>query len=106
MIFTPGHYLDSCCFLLEDKIFTGDTIFIGRTGRTISAGANIRQLYNSVYKKILTLPDNFTIYPGHDYGDKSSCTIKENIEISPLLRAKNEEDFILRMESYERNRDK
>ena len=55
IIHTPGHYYDSVCFLVKNVIFTGDTLFIGRTGRTLSKGSNISDLYNSVYKKILTL---------------------------------------------------
>ena len=104
VLFTPGHYSDSCCFLMGNIIFTGDTLFIGRTGRTISFGASTRQLYQSINKKILTLPHNTTIFPGHDYGPKPYCTIKENIKISPLLQAENEDDFVLRMEEYESNR--
>ena len=49
-IHTPGHYYDSVCFLVENVIFTGDTLFIGRTGRTLSKGSNTSDLYNSVYK--------------------------------------------------------
>ena len=87
VLHTPGHYPDSCCFLLDNSLFTGDTVFIGRTGRTISAGSNVRKLYHSVYEKVLTLPQNITIFPGHDYGSKPYCSIGENIIISPLLQA-------------------
>jgi glyoxylase-like metal-dependent hydrolase (beta-lactamase superfamily II) len=104
VLHTPGHYPDSCCFLLYDSLFTGDTVFIGRTGRTISIGSNVRTLFKSVYEKILTLPQNLTIFPGHDYGPKPYCSIEENIKISPLLQAEGEDDFVFRMEEYERNR--
>jgi len=104
VLHTPGHYPDSCCFLLNDSLFTGDSVFIGRTGRTISYGSNVRTLYESVYKKILTLPQNIIIFPGHDYGPKPYCSINENIKISPLLQAKNEDDFVKRMEEYEQRR--
>jgi len=61
-------------------------------------------LYKSIYHKVLNLPDKTIIYPGHDYGPRASISLKENISISPLLQAKNEEDFIKKMEEYELNR--
>ena len=103
-IHTPGHYFDSVCFLVENIIFTGDTLFIGRTGRTLSKGSNVSDLYKSVYKKLLKLPGNTIIYPGHNYGSKPTMSIKENIKISNLLQASGEEDFIARMENYEKTR--
>ena len=103
-IHTPGHYYDSVCFLVENIIFTGDTLFIGRTGRTLSKGSNVSDLYNSVYKKLLKLPGNTLIYPGHNYGSKSTMTICENIKISNLLQASGEKDFIERMKNYEKTR--
>ena len=101
---TPGHYPDSICYLLDDVLFTGDTLFVGRTGRTISDKSDTRALYKSIYHKVLNLPDKTIIYPGHDYGPRASISLKENISISPLLQAKNEEDFIKKMEEYELNR--
>tara|TARA_B100000700_G_C15057294_1_gene863595 strand:+ start:812 stop:1444 length:633 start_codon:yes stop_codon:yes gene_type:complete len=101
---TPGHTPDSCCFYSEDVLFSGDTVFVGRTGRTISAMSNTRQLFQSITKKILTLPKNTRIYPGHDYGQVQNITLEENIKISPLLRAKDEQDFVLRMKEYEKSR--
>jgi len=104
IIHTPGHYYDSVCFLVENVIFTGDTLFIGRTGRTLSKGSNISDLYNSVYKKILNLAGDTIIYPGHNYGSKPTMTINENIKISDLLQASGEKDFIDRMKHYEKTR--
>ena len=104
VMYTPGHYEDCLCFQLDNVLFTGDTLFVGRTGRTVSSKADTRELYNSVYNKILLLPKETQIYPGHDYGQKPHCTLKENIEMSPLLCADDEEDFVKRMEEYERNR--
>ena len=104
ILYTPGHYNDSICYYLDGVLFTGDTLFVGRTGRTISKGSDIKKLYKSVYGTILDLPESTIIYPGHDYGPKMSITIKENISISPLLRAEDEEDFIKRMAQYEATR--
>ena len=103
-IHTPGHYYDSVCYLVDNVIFTGDTLFIGRTGRTLSKGSNTSDLYNSVYKRLLNLPGNTIIYPGHNYGSKPTMTISENIKISNLLQASGEKDFIDRMKNYEKTR--
>ena len=104
ILYTPGHYDDSICYYLDGVLFTCDTHFVGRTGRTISKGSDIKKLYKSVYDTILDLPESTMIYPGHDYGPKMSITIKENITISPLLRAEDEDDFIKRMAQYEATR--
>ena len=101
---TPGHYPDSVCYLLDDILFTGDTLFVGRTGRTISKGSDTRTLYRSVYDTIMELPDQTIIYPGHDYGPKMTITLKDNIAISPLLQAEDEDDFVQRMADYEADR--
>tara|TARA_B100001964_G_scaffold71473_1_gene81067 strand:+ start:1131 stop:1793 length:663 start_codon:yes stop_codon:yes gene_type:complete len=101
---TPGHYPDSVCYLLDDILFTGDTLFVGRTGRTVSSGSDTRQLYHSVYNIILDLPGNIIIYPGHDYGPKMTISIDENISLSPLLQAEDVDDFILQMAKYENER--
>tara|TARA_B100000579_G_scaffold173595_1_gene141518 strand:- start:73 stop:654 length:582 start_codon:yes stop_codon:yes gene_type:complete len=103
-IYTPGHYFDSICYLIENVVFTGDTLFVGRTGRTVSIKSNVTELYKSVYKKLLKLPKDTYIYPGHDYGLKPSITIRENIKISELLQAKDESDFIKKMTNYENTR--
>jgi len=104
VLHTPGHFPDSVCYVLENTVFTGDTLFVGRTGRTVSVGSHTGQLYNSVYNKLLTLPPDTIIYPGHDYGKTPTISIENNIEISPLLQAKNEQDFIERMADFEASR--
>jgi len=103
-IFTPGHYFDSICYLVENVLFTGDTLFVGRTGRTISDRSNINDLYDSVYNKLFKLPGDTYIYPGHDYGEIPSIKIEENRKISDLLQAKDKLDFIDKMDKYEKNR--
>ena len=103
-IHTPGHYFDSICYLLKPALFTGYTLFIGRTGRVKGKKSDIRELYNSIYKKLLVLSNELRIYPGHDYGKHPSLKIKDNLSISPLLRAKNLQDFIEKMKEYEYNR--
>ena len=106
VIHTPGHYPDSVCYWNKknDCIFTGDTMFVGRTGRTIGIKSNISNLYDSIYNKLLKLSDKTYIYPGHHYGYKKIITIKENIKLSPFFQCKSEKEFILVMKNYEKNR--
>ena len=103
---TPGHYYDSICFWSPKNkfIFTGDTMFIGRTGRTIREGSNIEDLYNSIYKVLLKLPEDTTIYSGHDYGKKTFDSISNNISSSPFFLCKSLKEFVNVMDEYEKNR--
>ena len=104
-IYTPGHYIDSMCFWNKNKnvLFTGDTIFVGRTGRVISSKSNIKHLYNSVYNKILNLPNKTIIYPGHNYGFSKTISIKKNIELSDFFSCKSFDEFKLVMKKFESN---
>ena len=103
-IHTPGHFHDSICYKLDPVLFTGDTLFVGRTGRVLSSKSDINKLYDSVYNKILTLPGYLRIFPGHDYGQEPTITLENNIVISPLLQAENFDDFTKEMALYEKNR--
>jgi len=105
---TPGHYYDSICFFsIENNIiFTGDTMFIGRTGRTIHQGSNINDLYDSIYNILLELPLETMIFSGHDYGKLKFDTIGNNIQNSIFFSCKNFEEFLLVMNNYEKNRKK
>ena len=105
-IHTPGHLSDSICFWNKknNSIFTGDTIFVGRTGRTVSNHSNIKDLYNSVYKKILTLPIDTIIYPGHNYGFSKTITIKENVALSNFFNCDSFDKFQLVMNKFESSR--
>jgi len=105
-IHTPGHYSDSLCYWIKkrDCLFTGDTMFVGRTGRTISNKSNISHLYDSIYNCILKLPMQTIIYPGHHYGHVRTITLKENISLSPFFQCSNEVEFIRTMQDYEDGR--
>ena len=106
ILHTPGHYPDSLCFWnkKDNSIFTGDTMFVGRTGRTVGTKSNISHLYTSIYQQILKLPEQTTIYPGHHYGYTLHLTLKENISISPFFQCSSENEFIQVMEVYEKSR--
>ena len=103
---TPGHYPDSVCYWSKNQkiVFTGDTIFVGRTGRVKSAGSDIKKLYESVYDILLKLPSDTVIYPGHNYGYSSTISIKENINLSSFFQCKNLDEFIKIMDDFEKNR--
>ena len=103
---TPGHFYDSMCFWNQKSkiLFTGDTVFVGRTGRVVSHRSNIQDLYNSIYNIILKLPLDTIIYPGHNYGSKKYISIHENIAISNFFKSKNFQEFIKTMKTFEKNR--
>ena len=105
---TPGHYYDSMSFWNSKNklIFTGDTMFIGRTGRVLSSKSSIDDLYISIYNILLKLPHNTMIYPGHDYGYTTLDTIGNNIVSSKFFNCQNLEEFKLVMKKYEQNRKK
>ena len=105
-LFTPGHYFDSICFWIkaEHIIFTGDTMFVGRTGRTISGGSDIQDLYDSIYNIILKLPMRTVVYPGHHYGFKKNITLLDNIKYSIFFQCKSFSEFNLVMKNFEKSR--
>ena len=105
-IYTPGHFIDSVCYWNKKNrlIFTGDTIFVGRTGRTVSHTSDIKALYDSIYNRLLKLPQNTTIYPGHHYGFKKSISIQDNIQLFDFFSCKSLEEFKIVMDNFEKNR--
>lgn len=95
IIYTPGHSLDSICILINnEKLLTGDTLFVGECGRTDLSGGNSKNLYDSLFNKLLKLDDATEVYPGHDYGLKSSSTIGEEKKSNYVLQPRKVEDFI------------
>jgi len=75
MLYTPGHTDDCCCYLMTDRVFTGDTLFIRSTGRTDFQSGNAIQQFNGITTKLLTLPDETLVYPAHDYKVLNVSTI-------------------------------
>ena len=93
VIFTPGHTSDSYCFLIDDMLFTGDTLLIGETGRTDFQNGNSESAYNSLFNIILKFPDDTKIYPGHDYNGKKSSTVGYEKKTNPRLQVKSKEEY-------------
>ena len=95
---TPGHSPGSLCLYSEDKLFTGDTLFVGGCGRADLPRSDPEALYHSLFNKILSLPEETLIYPGHDYGDAPFSSLKKELADNPYLRCKTLEEFLqLRM---------
>ena len=85
VIHTPGHSPGGICLLGEGNLFSGDTLFVGAIGRTDLPGASMGQFMESIKKKLLTLPGETIVWPGHDYGMRPSSTIEAEIRTNPWL---------------------
>ncbi|MBT4211464.1 MAG: MBL fold metallo-hydrolase [Porticoccaceae bacterium] len=91
-IYTPGHTDDSYCFFLDGEqqlLFTGDTLLIRGTGRTDFQNGSSEELYDSLFTKLLKLPDQTIVFPGHDYKGWTQSTIFEERQSNPRLQVKN-----------------
>jgi len=98
-LFTPGHTDDSYCFLLNDKIFTGDTLLIGGTGRTDFQNGNAEDQYNSLFNIVLKLDDRMLVYPAHDYKGETVSTIGFEKKTNPRLQVKSKQEYVDLMNS-------
>ncbi len=98
VLYTPGHSKDSICLLVNDMLFTGDTLFVGSCGRTDLEGGDAGELYDSL-QRLARLDDNITIYPGHDYGYKPYSTLGYEKRNSMVFKPKSREEFIAFMNS-------
>ena len=98
VLYTPGHTPDSICLLVDkEKLFTGDTLFVGECGRTDLPGGNAKNLYESLFNKLLSLEDSVEVYPGHDYGSRPSSTIGYERKSNYVLQPRSLKDFIMFM---------
>jgi len=97
---TPGHSPGALCYRCGDSLFTGDTLFVGRTGRMVFAGGSVRQMYQSTLR-LRELPDEWTVYPGHDYGPTPTSTIGREKQENAFLRCATLEDFQAVAEAWE-----
>ncbi len=93
VIYTPGHTDDSYCFTLADRVFTGDTLLIRGTGRTDFQNGSARAQYESIFNRLLKLPDETLVYPAHDYKGDSVSTIAEERAHNPRLKVRSVEEY-------------
>ena len=93
-MYTPGHTSDSYSFLLNNCLFTGDTLLINGTGRTDFQNGSSKDAYNSLFNNLLKLPDDTLVYPGHDYNGKFSSTIGKEKKFNPRLQVNSVDEYI------------
>ena len=91
---TPGHTSDSFSFLMNNYLFSGDTLLINGTGRTDFQNGNSKDAYNSLFNRILKLPDETLLYPAHDYKGETVSTIGKEKKLNPRLQVSNVEEYI------------
>jgi len=92
-IYTPGHTSDSYSFLMNDRVFSGDTLLINGTGRTDFQNGSAEDSYESIFQKLLTLPEKTLLYPAHDYNGKKFSTIGTEKKFNPRLQVKNIDEY-------------
>ena len=93
-IYTPGHTDCSYSFLMKDRIFTGDTLLINGTGRTDFQNGSAKTQYDSLFNKLLKLPEKTIVYPAHDYNGKKFSTIGDEKNNNPRLQVDNVDQYI------------
>ena len=93
-MYTPGHTSDSYSFLLDNNLFTGDTLLINGTGRTDFQSGSSKDAYNSIFNRLLKLPEDTVLYPGHDYNGKEFSTIGNERKFNPRLQVKNVDEYV------------
>ena len=92
-IYTPGHTSDSYSFLMDKYLFSGDTLLINGTGRTDFQNGSSKDAYNSLFNKLLKLPDDTLLYPGHDYNGKLFSTIGNEKKFNPRLQVNSADEY-------------
>jgi len=92
-IYTPGHTDCSYSYLMKDRVFTGDTLLINGTGRTDFQSGSSYDAYDSLFNKLLKLPEKTLVYPAHDYNGKKNSTIENEKNNNPRLQVSSKEEF-------------
>ena len=93
-MYTPGHTSDSYSFLMDNYLFSGDTLLINGTGRTDFQNGNAKDSYNSIFNKLLKLPEETLLYPAHDYKGKKVSTIGKEKKQNPRLQVSSVNEYI------------
>ena len=94
VIYTPGHTKDSYSFLMNDYLFSGDTLLINGTGRTDFQGGNSEDSYNSIFNRLLKLPEETLLYPAHDYNGQTVSSIGKEKKFNPRLQVNGINEYI------------
>ena len=92
-IYTPGHTDCSYSYLMNDRVFTGDTLLINGTGRTDFQNGSAHEAYDSLFGKLLRLPEETLVYPAHDYNGKKYSTIGSEKSNNPRLQVSSKEEY-------------
>src|SRR5262245_42022641 len=98
---TPGHTRDSMCLVMADRVFTGDTLLIGATGRTDLPTGDPHELHESLFDKLLRLPPETLVFPAHDYKGRSHSTIATELAENPRLQKRERAEFVAMMQSLD-----
>ena len=93
-IYTPGHTDCSYSYLMNDRVFTGDTLLINGTGRTDFQNGSAEDAYDSLFNKLLKLPKDTLVYPAHDYNGKKYSTIENEKNNNPRLQVSSKEQYV------------
>ena len=93
-MYTPGHTSDSYSFLMDNYLFSGDTLLINGTGRTDFQNGDSRDAYNSIFNKLLKLPDETFLYPAHDYKGEKVSTIGKEKKQNPRLQVSSVDEYV------------
>jgi glyoxylase-like metal-dependent hydrolase (beta-lactamase superfamily II) len=94
LVHTPGHTPGSQCFLVRDRLVSGDTLFVKGCGRVDLPGGDPEEMYRSLTERLAKLSDDVVLYPGHDYGDRPTSTLGEERQGNYYLRVPNLEDWL------------
>jgi len=94
VLHTPGHSKDSICLIGADKIFSGDTLFVGNCGRVDLPGGSAKELYHSLMDIISNLDENWVLYCGHNYGSSTTSTIGNEKQTNFVLQKRTEQEFV------------
>ncbi len=105
-LYTPGHTSDSFSFLLKDCLFSGDTLLINGTGRTDFQNGSAKDSYNSIFNKLLKLPDETFLYPAHDYKGEKFSTIGKEKKFNPRLQVNDINEYVDMMNNLNLNKPK
>ena len=93
-MYTPGHTSDSYCFLMNNQLFSGDTLLINGTGRTDFQNGSATDAYNSIFNKLLKLPEDTLLYPAHDYKGEKVSTIGKEKKQNPRLQVNSVDEYV------------